>query len=172
MKGLSIFVYTAIGCCLALFAFPRQTAQAQSTVICAADVIVQGGDSLSLIAARQFANQLTYQAIVDATNAKAAEDSSYATIRNPAAISVGWKLCIPANGGTVAAVIPATVIPPATIIPPAVVATPTRGPSPTPTSTPVPLVTPPALDLALDEMYPLMVEYMRQQRYPGSDIVI
>jgi dienelactone hydrolase len=134
---------------------------AQNSAACAADIIVQPGDTLSAIAARQSGNQLTYQAIINATNAQAAVDSSYATIANPAAISVGWKLCIPTGNGP--ALAPAT---------PQPATTPTRGPSPTPTTTPVPLVTPPTLDLALDEMYPLMVEYMRQQEYPGSDIVI
>ena len=134
---------------------------AQSAVTCAADVIVQAGDSLSAIAARQSGNQLTYQAIINATNAKAATDRTYATITNAAVLNVGWKLCIPAGnrsapqGSQVAAT-----------------ATPTRGLSPTPAATPVPLVTPPTLDLELDEMYPIMVEYMRQQEYPGSEIVI
>ena len=96
-----------------------------------------------------------------ATNAKAAVDSSYTTIANPSQVSVGWKLCIPATNSSAPAVRQV-----------AATATPTNGPSPTPAATPVPLVTPPTLDLALDEMYPLMVEYMRQQEYPGSEIVI
>lgn len=134
---------------------------AQSAITCAADVIVQAGDTLSAIAARQSGSQLSYQAIINATNAKAATDRSYATITNPAVLAVGWKLCIPAGSGLVAV---ATT--------PRLVVTPTRGPSPTAAATPIPLVTPPSLDLALDEMYPLMVEYMRQQEYPGSEIVI
>ncbi|HRW11197.1 MAG TPA: alpha/beta fold hydrolase, partial [Caldilineaceae bacterium] len=136
-------------------------AQAQSTTTCAADVIVQAGDTLSGIAARQSGTPLSYQAIVAATNAKAAEDASYAPIDNPSLLSVGWKLCIPAGTGT--ALLVATPQPTATA---------TQGPSPTPTTTPVPLVTPPVVDLPLDEMHPLMIEYMRQQEYPGSDIVI
>jgi len=135
--------------------------QGQSNVTCAADVIIQPGDTLSLIAGRQFGNQLTYQAIVAATNAKAAVDSSYTAIANPSQVSVGWKLCIPATSNLAPTLNQASATP-----------TPGNQPSPTPTATPVPLMTPPTLDLAPDEMHPLMVEYMRQQAYPGSDIVI
>ncbi len=147
-------------CCLMLFGLLGRQLHAQSAVTCAADVIVQPGDTLSAIAARQSGSQLTYQAIVAATNAKAATDRTYATINNPGVLVVGWKLCIPTGGATtLAATATAT-------------RTATAGPSPTPSATPVPLVTPPTLDLELDEMYPLMVEYMRQQEYPGSDVVI
>lgn len=166
MKRSNLLLCLLIGSLLAylvaLLPLTAFTAQAQTGVSCAADVIVQPGDSLSAIAARQSGNQLTYQAVVEATNAKAVEDSTYATIVNPALLSVGWKLCIPAGSGVAAVAATA----------PALLATPTAGPTPTATTTPVPLVTPPVLDLALDEMHPLMVEYMRQQEYPGSDIVI
>jgi len=166
MKGLHHFVALAciclgVGGWVAVFRFTSPPLYAQGGLSCAADVVVQPGDSLAAIAARQSGNQLSYQAIIDATNAKAATDRSYTPITNPSQISVGWKLCIPAGNGDVSA---AATTRPAT--------TPTRGPSPTPTGTPIPLVTPPALDLTVDEMYPLMVEYMRQQEYPGSDIVI
>ncbi|MEZ4676720.1 MAG: alpha/beta fold hydrolase [Caldilineaceae bacterium] len=161
MKRFAFLLFLVIGYGTVLPSWRSDHAFAQSAVTCAADVIVQAGDSLSAIAARQSGNQLTYQAIVAATNAKAAADGSYATINNPATINVGWKLCIP--GGNGVAPTPTT---------PRIVATPTAGPSPTPTTRPVPLVTPPVVDLPLDEMHPLMVEYMRQQEYPGSDIVI
>ncbi|MEZ4712748.1 MAG: alpha/beta fold hydrolase [Caldilineaceae bacterium] len=142
--------------CIAIYARPV-LAQGSSTT-CAADVVIQPGDTLSVIAGRQLGNQLSYQAIVDATNAKAAEDASYATIANPNVVNVGWKLCIPARNNVVSAVAAQTTV------------APTAQPAPTATS--LPPVTPPALNLALDEMHPLMVEYMRQQVYPGSDIVI
>ncbi len=135
--------------------------RAQGAVTCAVDVIIQPGDTLSLIAGRQFGNQLTYQAIVAATNAKAAVDRSYTAIANPSQVSVGWKLCIPAADNRVLATNQPITTP-----------TPANQPLPAPAATPVPLMTPPTLDLALDEMHPLMVEYMRQQTYPGSDIVI
>ncbi|MCC6455865.1 MAG: alpha/beta fold hydrolase [Caldilineaceae bacterium] len=77
------------------------TLHAQTAQACAQDVIVQSGDTLSTIAARTLNSQGSYQRIVDATNARAAVDSSYARITNANTITVGWKLCIPA-GGTIA----------------------------------------------------------------------
>ncbi|MEZ4863605.1 MAG: alpha/beta fold hydrolase [Caldilineaceae bacterium] len=148
-------------CCVLLGKLLTPPLYAQDNVTCAADVIVQPGDTLSAIAARQTGTQLTYQAIVVATNAKAATDRSYAIISNPGVISVGWKLCIPAGGSVVAAV----TAPQATVAP-------VIQPTPTPAATPIPLVTPPTLNLKLEEMHPLMVEYMRQQEYPGSEVVI
>ena len=53
---------------LALF----QSGYAQSSLDCTTTVIVQPGDTLSLIAGRQVGSQVTYQAIVAATNDKAA----------------------------------------------------------------------------------------------------
>jgi acetyl esterase/lipase len=140
------------------------SAQAQSTTACATTVIVQPGDTLSIIAGRQFGNQLTYQAIVAATNAKAAVDSSYPAITNPNTLVVGWKLCIPASSDA-ASVAQVSVAPSA----PALAA---PAPSPTPNATPLIWLKPPTLDLTLAEMHPLMVEYMRRQAYPGSDLVI
>src|SRR5678810_64473 len=56
---------------------------------------VQAGDWLTKIAEKYFGQALAYQGIIDATNAKAAEDSSFATITNPDVIVVGQKLWIP-----------------------------------------------------------------------------
>lgn len=138
------------------------TAQAQSEERCAADVIVQPGDTLSTIAGRTLGNLGVYDAIISATNAKAADDPSYATIEDPNFLTVGWKLCVP-DRRTVPALMTPTV-------------TPTFTPTATPTYTPIPTQiiapTPPALDLTAAEMHPLMIESMRQQRYPGSEIVI
>lgn len=90
------------GSCLvvAMLAF-FQNGYAQSAPDCAATVIVQPGDTLSLIAGRQLGSQVTYQAIVAATNAKAAVDSSFTAIANPNTLTVGWKLCIPATTSVV-----------------------------------------------------------------------
>lgn len=162
--------YTAmVGSLLLTMLGLTQAVYAQTAVNCAATVIVQPGDTLSLIAGRQLGSQVTYQAIVAATNAKAAVDSSYTPIANPNTLSVGWKLCIPATttagnaGGNSAGTsnqLRATPTPTvATVVP-------------TPTATPLIWLKPPTLDLALNEMHPLMVEYMRKQSYPGSDIVI
>lgn len=154
-----------VGCLLLAAMMLAQATYAQSTVACAATVTVQAGDTLSLIAGRQLGSQVTYQAIVAATNAKAAVDNSYATITNPNTLSVGWKLCIPATGSQVSTATKREQL----------VATPTpASPTavPTPTATPLIWLQPPTLDLALNEMHPLMVEYMRKQSYPGSDLVI
>jgi len=161
MKRESRWLFVVIVSLISLPSLLLGATHAQSSVACAADLTVAPGDTLSAIAARQSGSQLTYQAIVNATNAKAAVDRSYATITDPAVLVVGWKLCIPATGTT--SILVAT---------PTATSVPTVGPSPTPTATPLPLVTPPTLDLALDEMYPIMVEFMREQEYPGSEVVI
>jgi len=64
-------------------------------VVCESDVIVQADDWLSKIAEKAFGDVLTYPAIAEATNAKAAVDSSYATVDDVNVIEPGWKLCIP-----------------------------------------------------------------------------
>lgn len=131
--------------------------QAQGNVAaCASDVIVQPGDTLSLIAGRALGNLAAYNAILTATNAKAAQDASYATIANANVLVVGWKLCVPSGSGALASTVAAVV----------------AQSTPTPLPIPVAAPTPPVLDLALDEMHPLMIERMRAQSYPGSDIVI
>jgi putative spermidine/putrescine transport system substrate-binding protein len=70
-------------------------ALAQQDITCESDVTVQADDWLSKIADKFFGDVLAYTAIVDATNAKAAADNSYATIDNADIIEPGWKLCIP-----------------------------------------------------------------------------
>ena len=56
---------------------------------------VQADDWLSKIAEKEYGNVLAFPAIVEATNAKAAEDDSFAVIDNPDVIAVGQKLWIP-----------------------------------------------------------------------------
>jgi glucose/arabinose dehydrogenase len=74
---------------------PTQPAEAQAVgVACQEDYSVQADDWLSKIADKYYGNILAYPAIFEATNAKAAEDASYATIANPDLIEPGWKLCI------------------------------------------------------------------------------
>ncbi len=58
--------------------------------------IVQADDWLSKLADKFYGDMFTYPTIVDATNAKAATDSTFATIDNPDLIEIGWKLWIPA----------------------------------------------------------------------------
>ena len=80
--------------CVGMLLWPG-VAMAQPAAPCAADVIVRPGDSLSAIATRRLGTAAAYPRIVEATNAQAATDPTYATIANPAVIEVGWKLCIP-----------------------------------------------------------------------------
>ncbi|MCK6627482.1 MAG: substrate-binding domain-containing protein [Anaerolineae bacterium] len=67
----------------------------QSAVACEQEVIVQADDWLSRIAEKVYGDVLAYPAIAEATNAKNAEDSSFAKIDNVDVIETGWKLCVP-----------------------------------------------------------------------------
>jgi tungstate transport system substrate-binding protein len=67
----------------------------QEEVVCEQEVTVQADDWLSKIAEKVYGVVQSYPAIADATNAKNAEDSSFAKIENVDVIEVGWKLCIP-----------------------------------------------------------------------------
>jgi peptide/nickel transport system substrate-binding protein len=64
---------------------------------------VKLGDNLWTLAEKYLGNGPAYSAIVDATNAKHGEDSSFAYIENPSLIHPGWKLLIPGVEGAVAA---------------------------------------------------------------------
>lgn len=68
---------------------------AQAEVTCESDYIVQAGDFLTKIAADTLDNSKLYPAIIAATNAKAATDSSYHPIGQNNIVQEGWKLCIP-----------------------------------------------------------------------------
>ncbi len=78
-----------------LFTLAPAATLAQEEVVCESDVVVQADDWLSKIADKVYGDVLAYQVIADATNAKAAADSSYATITNVDVIEPGWKLCLP-----------------------------------------------------------------------------
>ena len=62
---------------------------------CEQNYVVQADDWLSKLADKYFGDMMAYPAIVEATNAAAQDDGSYATIANPDLIEVGWQLCIP-----------------------------------------------------------------------------
>lgn len=79
------------------------TAALAQDVTCESDVVVQGDDWLSKIADKYLGDVLAFPAIVDATNAMAAKDSSYAKIDDPNVIEPGWKLCIPSGAAATAA---------------------------------------------------------------------
>ncbi|MFN8441475.1 MAG: alpha/beta fold hydrolase [Caldilineaceae bacterium] len=121
------------------------------------DVIVQPGDSLSGIAARLLGSVSAYNQIVSATNQAAAKDSSYTRIDNANVISAGWKLCVPTTGA----------IPSANnVTQPAVVPTPTQQA----TEEPQTLESEYGARWNGTGPFPLTIEYLRQQQYPGSDI--
>jgi len=68
---------------------------AQEPVECESDYTVQSGDWLAKIAEQHYGDYSLYPAIVLATNARSALDSSYATIADPWQLEPGWKLCLP-----------------------------------------------------------------------------
>jgi hypothetical protein len=57
--------------------------------------VVLKDDWLSKIAEKYYGDRLAYPRIVEATNAKAAQDSSFVAIKNPDLIEIGQKLWIP-----------------------------------------------------------------------------
>lgn len=67
----------------------------QEAVACEQEIIVQADDWLSKIAEKVYGDVLAYPAIAEATNAKNAEDDSFANIENVDVIEIGWKLCVP-----------------------------------------------------------------------------
>ena len=90
---LGVLILTLIA--MPVFATP---AYQSMPVTCDQDYVVVADDWLSKLADKFYGDILAYPAIVDATNAAAEGDSSYATIADPNLIEVGWKLCIPSPG--------------------------------------------------------------------------
>lgn len=133
-------------------------AQTTQPVDCALTVPVQSGETLSLLAGRHLGSFAAYPAIVEATNAAAALDSSFTAIDNPALIRAGQQICIPATDAVVAQ----PVVRPATITA-AVTPTPAARTVVTPTLTATPI---PVAD------HPLVIANMRARTYPGSEIII
>lgn len=78
-----------------LLIFAPTVALMQAEIACEQDVTVQANDSLSRLAGQFYGDVLAFPAIIEATNAKAATDSSYAQIDNASVIAVGSKLCLP-----------------------------------------------------------------------------
>lgn len=70
-------------------------AVAVQTFECEQDVIVQADDWLSKLAEKFLGDPRAYPAIVEATNANAHVDGTYATIQDANIIEPGWKICIP-----------------------------------------------------------------------------
>jgi fermentation-respiration switch protein FrsA (DUF1100 family) len=178
--------HTLIAYCLLglLLAAGLPAAAAAQSAACSQEVFVQTGDTLSIIAGRTLGSSQAYARIVEATNAQAALDTSFARIDNPNVIAVGWKLCIPAAAG--AAAIPTA--PDAAAAQPAAASgtgaiTTTTGVTATTTgvtttttgvSATLEAVDPPpwADRLEPDGPHPLTIEYLRRQSYPGSPLVV
>ena len=59
------------------------------------EYIVQAGDWLTKIADKYYGDPQNYRGIIEATNAKSAEDNTFATITNPDLIEVGQRLWVP-----------------------------------------------------------------------------
>ena len=65
--------------------------------------VVQPGDSLYKISGDFYGDPMVWPSIVEATNAKAAQDKSFATITNPSTLRVGQKLWLPKRATTTTA---------------------------------------------------------------------
>jgi carbonic anhydrase len=81
---------------LALTTVAAQSAEGEAYVI-------QAGDWLSKLAEKYYGDPLAFPMIVEATNAQAAVDQSFAQISNPDVIEVGQKVWIPAGVAMAAA---------------------------------------------------------------------
>jgi dienelactone hydrolase len=187
MKKLHLLLNAILASSLLLpFAFESVPAKAQSAAVCGQDVVVVAGDTLATIAGRTLGNQLAYPRIVEATNAAAAVDPSYANIANPNIIAVGWKLCIPGADNATAAPVPAApaAAPSATVgaAPVGSAASAVATPAPaqgsaaeSTASATSPALTPeaePTREPGPNGEHPLSIAYLRSLEYPGSPITI
>lgn len=159
MQSISHVLFVLVILSLGWLVTPK-VAVAQE-LACEADVVVQSGDTLSSIAGRLYGNTQAYSSIFAATNRMADNDATYATIANTNVLRVGWKLCIPG---------PLSESPTPNTTPATQPTAESTVPVQPTASIPAPIQ--PVVDLPLDEMDPLMIEYLRQQSYPGSEITI
>lgn len=112
-KTLTLLILAAILLAGALSV--AQAAPAAQTEQEGQEYTVQANDWLSRLAEKFYGDVMAYPTIVEATNAKAAQDNSFAVINNPDVIEVGQKLWIPnaPTGGTASAEAPAAAQTPA-----------------------------------------------------------
>jgi hypothetical protein len=92
-----ITVVGIIGTLIGGWTLAPTVAVMQAEVACEQSVTVQANDSLSKLAQQFYGDVLAFPAIIEATNAKAASDSSYARIDNASVVAIGSKLCIPSQ---------------------------------------------------------------------------
>jgi DNA-binding beta-propeller fold protein YncE len=93
LKTLTMMILTGVLLLGALSV--AQTAPPAQTEEQGQEYTVQAEDWLSKLADKFYGDILAYPTIVEATNAKAAEDDSFAVIDNPDVIEVGQKLWVP-----------------------------------------------------------------------------
>ena len=105
---------------------------------------VKKGDTLWDIATQYLSGGWQYPRIVEATNVKHNEDTSYALIEDPHWIYPGWQLLIPgvATPTPTNTPTPTSTPTPTKTLTPTSTPTLTRTPTPTPTNTPTPTQTP------------------------------
>ena len=72
-------------------------AAAQTERAHSGDYVVQKGDWLAAIAAREYGDAALYPAIVVATNTMAVSDGTYSFVADPFLIEPGWKLYLPTS---------------------------------------------------------------------------
>jgi hypothetical protein len=128
MKTLTVLValFTLLSAVLVPAVLAAEPAQ------CAATYTVQPGDTLTGIAVKFYGKSSADKAIVAATNAQAATDTTYHTIADPSLIRPGWKLCLPTIPGLTGPNVTPTA---AAAVPPATTAATAIQPSATVTST-------------------------------------
>ena len=94
LKAMRRPIAAIVALALAVLMLPW-SAVAQAPAESESDYVVQTGDWLAKIAEQHYGDYSLYPAIVLATNARSATDSSYAAIGDPWLIEPGWKLRIP-----------------------------------------------------------------------------
>jgi uncharacterized protein len=157
---------------------PMPRAALAHATVCADTVVLQRGQTLATIAARNFGTQDAVADLIAATNALAAVDASYTHIRDANAVEAGWKICVPASvSRNDLTTTPRSIV--------------RRGASASGIYNVQNNATLPAtgLELGLEEnharlesalaarmgkdgVHPLSIEYLRRQRYPGSPLTV
>ncbi len=170
---LALAVWTAA---LLNASFVPATLWAQS-VACSESVIVQAGETLSVIAGRTLGNQQAYPQIVAATNAAAAIDPSYRRIDNPNLISAGWKLCIPGESATLQPAAPSNAGGPVNDSSDSNATDSVENAAANSANTASDDGRPSIEEVWAKRMtpggpHPLSIDYLRSQTYPGSPITI
>jgi carbonic anhydrase len=89
LKKSYLLFFTLLLFCLAPTPLAAQSGEGE-------EYVIQAGDWLSKLAEKYYGDPLAFPLIVEATNAQAGADQSFAQISNPNIIEVGQKIWIPA----------------------------------------------------------------------------